>query len=100
MQCESSGNGGDYERWEGAAKQTQITRRQLPVDLEFQNFICFLAMSLAFAAERQLAVAAVQRACILTSSVFNKLIKNETLTKDDKTPVTGMVLGGVIFVKF
>lgn len=57
-------------------------------------------MSLAFAAERQLAVAAVQRACILTSSVFNKLIKNETLTKDDKTPVTGMVLGGVIFVKF
>lgn len=42
MQCESSGNGGDYERWEGAAKQTQITRRQLPVDLEFQNFICFL----------------------------------------------------------
>ncbi|KAI0074893.1 3(2),5-bisphosphate nucleotidase HAL2 [Panus rudis PR-1116 ss-1] len=36
----------------------------------------------------QVAVAAVRRGCVLASSVFNKLVKNETLTKDDKSPVT------------
>ncbi|KAJ7774625.1 nucleotidase HAL2 [Mycena maculata] len=41
-----------------------------------------------FASERQLAISAVRRACVLTSSVFNKLVKNETLTKGDKSPVT------------
>ncbi|KAK7063769.1 3',5'-bisphosphate nucleotidase [Favolaschia claudopus] len=41
-----------------------------------------------FALERQFAVSAVRRACALTSSVFNKLVKNETLTKGDKSPVT------------
>jgi 3'(2'), 5'-bisphosphate nucleotidase len=46
-------------------------------------------MSLTFSTEKQVAVAAVRRACLLTSSVFNKLVKNETLTKDDKSPVTG-----------
>jgi len=51
-----------------------------------------LYMSLAFSAEKQLAVAAVRRACLLTSSVFNKLVKNETLTKDDKSPVTGSLI--------
>ncbi|KAK7696506.1 hypothetical protein QCA50_001164 [Cerrena zonata] len=45
-------------------------------------------MSLTSAAEKQVAVAAVRRACVLASSVFNKLVKNETLTKDDKSPVT------------
>ncbi|KAF5392873.1 hypothetical protein D9757_000860 [Collybiopsis confluens] len=45
-------------------------------------------MSLAFTAEKQLAISAVRRACSLTSSVFNKLVKNETLTKGDKSPVT------------
>ncbi|EPQ53134.1 3 2 5-bisphosphate nucleotidase HAL2 [Gloeophyllum trabeum ATCC 11539] len=45
-------------------------------------------MSLNFAAEEQVAVAAVRRACMLTSSVFNKLVKNETLVKGDKSPVT------------
>ncbi|KAF9039144.1 hypothetical protein BJ165DRAFT_1416518 [Panaeolus papilionaceus] len=45
-------------------------------------------MSLSFATEKQVAVAAVRRACLLTSSVFNKLVKNETLTKGDKSPVT------------
>ena len=44
----------------------------------------------SFATEKQVAVAAVRRACWLTSSVFNKLVKNETLTKDDKSPVTGI----------
>ncbi|KAG6897977.1 hypothetical protein C0992_007931 [Termitomyces sp. T32_za158] len=38
--------------------------------------------------ECQVAVAAVRRACQLTSAVFNKLVKNETLTKGDKSPVT------------
>ncbi|KAJ7201362.1 nucleotidase HAL2 [Mycena pura] len=41
-----------------------------------------------FALERQLGLSAVRRACALTSSVFNKLVKNETLTKGDKSPVT------------
>ncbi|KAG7087315.1 hypothetical protein E1B28_013292 [Marasmius oreades] len=45
-------------------------------------------MSLPFTTEKQLAIAAVRRACHLTSSVFNKLVKNETLTKGDKSPVT------------
>lgn len=46
-------------------------------------------MSLPYAAEKQVALAAVRRACNLTASVFNKLVKDETLTKDDKSPVTG-----------
>jgi 3'(2'), 5'-bisphosphate nucleotidase len=47
-------------------------------------------MSRPYALERQLALSAVRRACALTSSVFNKLVKNETLTKGDKSPVTGI----------
>ena len=43
----------------------------------------------AYAVETQIAIAAVRRACVLTASVFNKLVKQETLTKDDKSPVTG-----------
>jgi 3'-phosphoadenosine 5'-phosphosulfate (PAPS) 3'-phosphatase len=46
-------------------------------------------MSLNLAAEQQVAIAAVQRACALTSSVFNTLVKGETLVKGDKSPVTG-----------
>ena len=46
-------------------------------------------MSDTYFAEKQVAIAAVRRACALTSSVFNKLVRNETLTKDDKSPVTG-----------
>lgn len=46
-------------------------------------------MSLAFALEKELAVSAVLRACQLTSSIFNKLVKDERLTKGDKSPVTG-----------
>ncbi|KZV83340.1 3(2),5-bisphosphate nucleotidase HAL2 [Exidia glandulosa HHB12029] len=45
-------------------------------------------MSLAFALEKQVAISAVLRACSLTSAVFNKLVKNETLVKGDKSPVT------------
>ncbi|KAL5498380.1 MET22 [Sanghuangporus vaninii] len=45
-------------------------------------------MSLKYALEKEVAVAAVLRACKLTSSVFNKLVKGEQLTKGDKSPVT------------
>ncbi|KIP08931.1 hypothetical protein PHLGIDRAFT_126660 [Phlebiopsis gigantea 11061_1 CR5-6] len=45
-------------------------------------------MSTTYEAEKQVAIAAVRRASALTASVFNKLVKNETLTKDDKSPVT------------
>jgi len=47
-------------------------------------------MSTPFQTEEQVAIAAVQRACTLTSNVFNKLVKNETLVKGDKSPVTGV----------
>lgn len=49
-------------------------------------------MTAPYAIEKQVAVAAVRRACLLTNSVFNKLVKTETLTKDDKSPVTGKSL--------
>jgi len=45
-------------------------------------------MALKLALEKQVAIAAVQRACRLTSSVFKKLVTNETVTKNDKSPVT------------
>ena len=43
----------------------------------------------AYTLETQIAIAAVRRACVLTASVFNKLVRQEMLTKDDKSPVTG-----------
>jgi 3'(2'), 5'-bisphosphate nucleotidase len=46
-------------------------------------------MSVPFALEQQVAIAAVRRACALTATVFNKLVVGETLVKDDKSPVTG-----------
>ena len=46
-------------------------------------------MALAFfAVEKAVAVSAVVRACDITSRVFNQLVRGETLTKDDKSPVT------------
>ncbi|EIW77603.1 3(2),5-bisphosphate nucleotidase HAL2 [Coniophora puteana RWD-64-598 SS2] len=47
-------------------------------------------MSSQYDAEKQVAICAVRRACGLTSTVFKNLerIKGETLTKDDKSPVT------------
>ncbi|KIM26510.1 hypothetical protein M408DRAFT_180826 [Serendipita vermifera MAFF 305830] len=44
--------------------------------------------SLAFSLEKRVAISAVTRACSLTSIVFQNLVKNETLTKGDKSPVT------------
>jgi len=49
-------------------------------------------MSLPLEAEKQFAVAAVRRACLLTDKVFNTLVKGETLVKGDKSPVTGLHL--------
>ncbi|KAI0246043.1 hypothetical protein BJV78DRAFT_1277315 [Lactifluus subvellereus] len=41
-----------------------------------------------FALEKQVAIAAVRRACALTTTVFNKLVAGETLVKGDNSPVT------------
>ncbi|KAI0033603.1 3',5'-bisphosphate nucleotidase [Vararia minispora EC-137] len=41
-----------------------------------------------YAAEQAVAIAAVRRACTLTTAVFNNLVKGETLVKGDKSPVT------------
>ncbi|KAF5319388.1 hypothetical protein D9619_008522 [Psilocybe cf. subviscida] len=53
-----------------------------------KQFAKYSTMSKPYATEEQVAVAAVRRACHLTASVFNKLVRNETLTKGDKSPVT------------
>ncbi|KAG9005688.1 hypothetical protein FRB93_009614 [Tulasnella sp. JGI-2019a] len=45
-------------------------------------------MAVPFLLETQVALSAVTRACHLTSSVFHSLVKGETLTKDDTSPVT------------
>ncbi|KAH9979513.1 hypothetical protein BGW80DRAFT_1435017 [Lactifluus volemus] len=45
-------------------------------------------MTPLFALEQQVAIAAVRRACTLTTTVFNKLVAGETTIKDDKSPVT------------
>lgn len=50
------------------------------------------SMSLPYALEKRVALAAVRRACALTSSVFTKLVQTETLTKGDRSPVTGRLL--------
>jgi hypothetical protein len=72
--------------------------RQLVTSLHFRRTITTTTtnsnsssstMSARFTTEKQFAVAAVRRACGLTSILFDNLVKGETLTKDDKTPVTG-----------
>jgi len=45
-------------------------------------------MSSPYQLEKQVAISAVVRACNLASLVFNKLVKGETLAKEDKSPVT------------
>ncbi|KAH9062567.1 3',5'-bisphosphate nucleotidase [Lactarius deliciosus] len=45
-------------------------------------------MASPFLLEQQVAIAAVRRACSLTTTVFNKLVVGETLVKGDKSPVT------------
>ena len=46
-------------------------------------------MSAPYSTEKQIAIAAVRRACGLTTSIFNKIVKQETVTKEDSSPVTG-----------
>lgn len=45
-------------------------------------------MALNLARERAIAISAVLKACHLSSTVYQKLVKQETVTKDDKSPVT------------
>ncbi|KAG8906515.1 hypothetical protein FRB99_006735 [Tulasnella sp. 403] len=45
-------------------------------------------MSVPFLLEKQVAIAAVSRACHLTTSLFNSLRSSDTLTKSDTSPVT------------
>lgn len=66
-----------------------MTNYNVPREIQARGDHVQSTMSLLFAAERQVAISAVRRACGLTSAVFNKLIKNETLTKGDRSPVTG-----------
>ena len=47
-----------------------------------------LARVASFAAEKAAAITAVVRACDITSRVFNQLVRGETLTKTDESPVT------------
>jgi hypothetical protein len=53
------------------------------------SFIFDLIMPVPFILEQQVAIAAVRRACALTTTVFNKLVAGETLVKGDNSPVTG-----------
>lgn len=39
--------------------------------------------------EQKVAIAAVLKACDVAQATFQKLVKNETVTKSDKSPVTG-----------
>lgn len=47
---------------------------------------------LDYSKERSVAVKAVLSASKVCQSVFQHLVANETLTKDDKSPVTGKLL--------
>jgi 3'(2'), 5'-bisphosphate nucleotidase len=47
-----------------------------------------MMMTPSLALEQQVAIAAVRRACTLTTTVFNKLVAGETAIKDDNSPVT------------
>jgi 3'(2'), 5'-bisphosphate nucleotidase len=52
-------------------------------------YLCSIMPAVPFALEQQVAIAAVRRACALTTTIFNKLVAGETLVKGDKSPVTG-----------
>ena len=47
-------------------------------------------MAAPFLLEQQVEIAAVRRACTLTTTVFNKLVVGETLVKGDRSPITGV----------
>lgn len=46
----------------------------------------------SYAKERSVAIAAVLRACTVAQAVFDQLVKGETATKSDDSPVTGALL--------
>jgi hypothetical protein len=71
-----------------AAQATSLGSR-IGVELANEGFKCSFAMAAPFLLEQQVAIAAVRRACSLTTTVFNKLVVGETLVKGDKSPVTG-----------
>lgn len=51
-----------------------------------------LTSSEAFSVEKRVAIAAVRRACLVTCTVFNQLVrdKTDTIKKEDESPVTGI----------
>lgn len=44
---------------------------------------------MAYEKEQQVAIAAVLKACDVAQATFQKLVNDETVTKKDKSPVTG-----------
>ena len=62
-----------------------LFQRLSPRTLRVWNFA---TMSQPYTTEEQVAITAVRRACQLASSVFNTLVKGETIIKDDTSPVT------------
>lgn len=48
----------------------------------------------AFSVEKRVAVAAVRRACLVTCTVFDQLVRDrtDTLSKEDESPVTGITI--------
>jgi 3'(2'), 5'-bisphosphate nucleotidase len=57
-------------------------------------FSMSLVSSEAFSIEKRVAVAAVRRACLVTCTVFNQLVQDntDTLRKEDESPVTGITI--------
>lgn len=65
------------------ARSRNIPRRLLSMSLTSPE---------AFSVEKHVAIAAVRRACLVTSTVFNQLVRDrtDTLKKEDDSPVTGI----------
>lgn len=62
-------------------------RGALPL-FNFQSRPIALA-AMAYEKEQQVAIAAVLKACDVAQATFQKLVNDETVTKKDKSPVTG-----------
>lgn len=52
--------------------------------------------NMAYEKEQQVAIAAVLKACDVAQATFQKLVNDETVTKKDKSPVTGEFHGARI----
>ena len=81
----------NWARWQSRSICTRVRSFSASPHRFFSatTIITTIRMSQPYEKEAEFAVCAVRRACNLTASVFNKLIKNETLVKGDKSPVTG-----------